>query len=202
MPRGRILIWAGVGSVVAVVAVVIAVTYVVADTSSNAASSPAHTPTGVGSQPSTSTPVVRPASGSSFTYLSDMKPSGDLGELVNQGPVTIAGSMYPKSISFYCNVGDPTAFPAYTLKRHARRFQATLGLPPGSSSKFRAIVMLLGGGRTLRTFTVSALKPKTVDVSVKGVRTLHLECFGAGNSYTGGEAIALGWGNARIAGGR
>lgn len=62
--------------------------------------------------------------------------------------------------------------------------------------------MLIGDGRTLGTFNVSARKPKTVDVSVKGVRRFRLECFGSGNSYTGGEAIAVLWGNARVSGGR
>jgi hypothetical protein len=49
--------------------------------------------------------------------------------------------------------------------------------------------------------TVSALKPKTVDLNVRRVHTLKLECFGSGNSTTGGEAVALAWGNARFSGG-
>jgi NPCBM/NEW2 domain len=136
-----------------------------------------------------------------LSYLSDLHPAGDLGGLVNPGPVEITGSIYPKSISFYCNVGDPTAFPAYRLKHNARRFQATVGLPPKSSPQFQAGVILVGDGNTLRMFTVTVLKPKAVDVNVTGVHTLQLECFGGGNSYTGGEAIAAVWGNARVAGG-
>jgi len=200
MRRGRTLFWTVLGSVVALAAVGIALIEVGSGSPSNAASSPAAST----SHAATSAPVVVPkASGtSSFAYLSDMHPSGALGEMVNPGPVKISGSIYPKSISFYCNVGDPTAFPAYTLKHHPRRFQATVGLPATSPAQFRAILMLLGDGRTLRTFTVSARTPKTVGIDVAGVHTLKLECFGSGNSYTGGEAIAVAWGNARVSGGR
>jgi hypothetical protein len=121
--------------------------------------------------------------------------------MVNPGPVRISGSIYPKSITFYCNVGDPTPFPKYALKHNARRFQGTLGLAANSPQQFRGILRLLGDGRTLQTVTVSVRKPKTVDVNVTGVHTLQLECFGSGNSYTGGEAVAVVWGNARISGG-
>ena len=62
--------------------------------------------------------------------------------------------------------------------------------------------MLVGDGRTLQTVVVSVRKPKAVDLNVRGVHTLQLECFGGGNSYTGGEAIAVEWGNARFSGGR
>jgi hypothetical protein len=202
MRRGRPLVWTIIGSVVAAVAVVIAVTQIDSGSPSRAASSPAPPASaGSSSHSSESAPVVTAKTSSNFAYLSDMHPSGSLGELVNPGPVNISGSIYPKSISFYCNVGDPTAFPAYTLGHNARRFQATIGLPPNSSSQFKAVVLLVSHGRTLHTFTVSVRKPKTVDVGVKGVHTLQLECFGSGNSYTGGEAIAVAWGNARVAAG-
>jgi hypothetical protein len=194
MRRGRTLFWTTIGSIVAVVAVVIALIQVDSGTSPKAASSRV---------PSESTPVVVPetSSTSSFSYLSDRHPSGGLGELVNPGPVKISGSIFPKSISFYCNVGDPTAFPAYTLEHNARRFQATIGIAAKSPPQFQAGILLVGDGRTLRTLSVSVLKPKTVDVNVRGVHTLQLECFGSGNSYTGGEAIAVAWGNARVSGG-
>jgi hypothetical protein len=204
MRRGRKLFWTIIGSVVAAVAVVLALIHVNSGTSPKAASSPAP-PTSAGASPPASEPatVVTPetSSTSSFSYLSDLKPSGDLAEQVTPGSVTIAGSIYPKSISFYCSVGDPTPFPAYTLEHNARRFEATIGLPTDSSPQFEAGVLLNGDGRTLRTFTVSVPKPKTVDVDVKGVHTLQLECFGSGNSATGGEAVALAWGNARVSGG-
>jgi NPCBM/NEW2 domain len=203
MPRGRTL-WTIVASVVAAVAVVLAVIHFNSGTSPKAASSPAPPASaGASTQASEPAPVVVPATPStgSLSYLSDRHPSGNLGELVNRGPVKISGSIYPKSISFYCNVGDPTAFPRYALAQNARRFQATLGiaaaLPPG----FGAAILLVGDGRTIRTFSVSVHKPKTVDVDVTGVHTLQLECFGSGNSSTGGEAIPLAWGNARISGG-
>ena len=204
MRRGRTLFWTIIGSVVAAVAVVIALIQVNSGTRSKAASSPVP-PISASTSPHTSeaAPVVIPetSSTSSFSYLSDLNPSGDLGEMVNPGPVKISGSIYPKSISFYCNVGDQTAFPAYKLAHNARRFQATIGLAAESPPQFRAGVILVGDGRTLRTFTVSVPKPKTVDVSVTGVHTLQLECFGSGNSTTGGEAVAVAWGNARVSGG-
>jgi hypothetical protein len=204
MQRGRTLVWTIIGSVVAAVAVVIALIEVDSGTPLKAASSPVRPiSAGASSEGSESAPVIIPetSSKSSFSYLSDLNPSGDLGELVNPGPVKISGSIYPKSISFYCNVGDPTAFPAYRLEHNARRFQATIGLPATSPTEFQAGILLVGDGRTLRTFSVSVLKPKVVDVKVKGVHTLQLECFGSGNSVTGGEAVAVAWGNARVSGG-
>ena len=126
--------------------------------------------------------IPKTSSTSSFSYLSDLAPSGNLGELVIPGPVKIDGSIYPKSILFYCNVGDPTAFPAYKLKHNARWFQATIGLGAKWPPHFLAGVILVGDGHTLRTFTVSALRPKTVDINVTGIHTLQLECFGSGIS--------------------
>jgi hypothetical protein len=117
---------------------------------------------------------------------------------VNPGPVKIDGSIYPKSILFYCSVGDPTAFPAYKLEHNARRFQATIGLGAKFPPQFEAGIILVGDGHTLRTFTVSALRPKTVDVNVTGLHTLQLECFGSGQSSSAGWAISVAWGNARV----
>jgi NPCBM/NEW2 domain len=203
--RRRRTRWTIIGSVVAAVAVVIALIQVNSGTPPKAASSPVPPISATAStQASEPAPVVIPetSSTSSFSYLSDLNPSGDLGELVNPGPVKISGSIFPKSISFYCNVGDPTAFPAYKLEHNARRFQSTVGLAAKLPPQFQAGVILVGDGRTLRTFSVSVRKPKTVDVNVTGVHTLQLECFGSGNSTTGGEAVAVAWGNARVSGGR
>ena len=183
MQRGRVLFWTIAGSVVAAVAVVIALILVNSGTPPKEASSPASPISASASSPADdSAPVVIPktSSTSSFSYLADLKPSGNLGELVNPGPVTIDGSIYPKSILFSCNVGDPTAFPAYKLKHNARRFQATVGLGAKFPPHFEAGIILNGDGRTLRTFSVSGLRPKTVDVNVTGVHTLQLECFGSG----------------------
>jgi hypothetical protein len=203
LPR-RTLFWTIAGSVVAaaaVVAVVIALTLVNSGTPPKASSSPGPPVSASASSPADeSAPVVIPetSSTSSFSYLADLKPSGNLGELVNPGPVKIAGSIYPKSILFSCNVGDPTAFPAYKLKHNARRFQATIGLGAKFPPHFEAGVILNGDGRTLRTFSVSGLKPKTVDVNVTGVHTLQLECFGSGQSSSAGWAVTVAWGNARV----
>ena len=201
MQRGRTLFWTITGSVVAAVAVVITVIQVNSGTPPKAASSPVPPISASASpQASESAPVVIPetSSTSSFSYLADLTPSGKLGELVNPGPVKISGSIYPKSISFYCNVGDPTAFPAYKLRQNARRFKATVGLGAKLPPNFQAGIILVGDGRTLRTFSVSVLRPKTVNVNVTGVHILKLECFGSGGSSTAGFAIAVAWGNARI----
>jgi hypothetical protein len=204
MRRGRTLFWAIIGGVVVAVALVILLIQVSSGTAPPAASSPEpSTSAGTSRQGGESAPVVTPETSgtSSFTYLSDLTPSGDLAGSVISGPVKISGSIYPKSISFYCNVGDPTAFPVYKLKPSARRFQATIGLAANSPPQFEAGVLLVSDGRTLGTFNVSVPKPKTVDVNVQGGHTIQLECFGAGNSATGGEAVGLAWGNARISGG-
>jgi hypothetical protein len=201
MQRGRTLFWTIIGSVVAAVAVVIALILANSGTPPKAASLPAPSiSASAGSPAGESAPVMIPktSSTSSFSYLSDLVPSGNLGELVNPGPVKINGSIYPKSILFYCNVGDPTAFPVYKLEHNARQFQATIGLGAKFPPHFEAGVILVGDGHTLRALTVSALRPKTVDVNVIGVRTLQLECFGSGQSSSAGWAISVAWGNARV----
>jgi NPCBM/NEW2 domain len=203
MPRGRTLLWTSIGCVIAAAAVGIALSRVGSGTASSTAPSSAP-PTSAGSSPQTSgpAPVVVPKTSGALSYLSELKPSGNLGELVNPGPVKISGSIYPKSISLYCNVGDPTAFPAYRIAENVRRFQATIALASGSPSQFGAAILLVGDGHTLRTLTISAAKPKTIDVDVRGIHRLQLECFGSGNSYTGGEAVSVVWGNARFSAGR
>ena len=201
MRRGQTLFWTITGSIVAAAAIVIALVLINSGTPPKTASSPVPSASASASpHASPSAPVVIPetSSTSSFSYLSDLTPSGNLSELVNPGAVKISGSIYPKSISFYCNVGDPTAFPAYKLEHNARRFQATLGLGAKFPPHFEAGVILVGDGRTLQTFTVSALRPRTVDVDVTGVRTLQLECFGSGQSSTAGWAVSVAWGNARV----
>jgi len=201
MQQGRALFWTIIGSAVAVVAAVTALLLVNSTAPPKAASSAAPSISTRASSPAAeSAPVVIPkaSSTSSFSYLSDLVPSGSLGELVSSGRVKIDGSIYPKSILFYCNVGDPTAFPAYKLEHNARRFQATVGLAAKFPPNFAAAVILVGDGHTLQTFTVSALGPKTVDVNVTGVHTLQLECFGSGQSLSAGWAISVAWGNARV----
>ena len=201
MQRGRTLFWMIIGSFVAAVAIVTALILVNSGTPPKAASSPAPSISASASSPTSEpAPVVIPKTSntSSFSYLSDLVPSGNFGELVDPGPVKIDGSIYPKSILFYCNVGDPTAFPAYKLGHNARRFQATIGLGAKFPPHFEAGIILVGDGHTLRTFTVSALRPETVDVNVTGVHTLQLECFGSGQSSSAGWAISVALGNARV----
>jgi hypothetical protein len=201
MLRGRPIFWTISGIGVAAVAVVTALILGNSGASPKSASSPAPSiSVGASSPAGESAPVVIPKTSgtSSFSYLSDLAPSGNLGELVSPGPVRIDGSIYPKSISFYCNVGDPTAFPVYKLEHDARRFQATLGIGAKLPPHFGAYVILDGDGRTLRTFNVGAPRPTNVDVNVTGMHTLQLECFGSGQSPAAGWAISVAWGNARV----
>jgi hypothetical protein len=200
MRRGRALFLTITGIVVAVVAAVIALVLVNSGAPPKAASSPASSISASASSPADeSAPVVIPktASGSSFSYLSDLAPSGKLAELVKAGPAKIDGSIYPKSLSFYCNVGDPTPFPVYKLKHNARRFQATLALGAKYPPHFTAGVILVAHGHTLRTFIVGRT-PKTIDVNVTGIHALQLECFGGGQSLSTGWAVSVAWGNARF----
>jgi hypothetical protein len=203
MPRGRTLFWTIVGSVVGAVAVVIALIEVNPRTPPKAASSPV-----AGSSPvphmsasaNSQAPVVIPSTSSTSSYISDLTPSSNLSELIYPGPVKIYGSIYPKSISFFCDDGDLPAFPAvYRLKHNARRFEATVGIEAKWPAHYLVGVSLVGDERTLQTFSVSVLKPKTVDVNVTGVHSLTLECFSPGTtSAAGGWNVEVAWGNARV----
>jgi len=204
MPRGRKLFWTITGSVVAAVAVVVALIQLNSGRPPKAASSPVpHISASASSQAGKLAPVVIPrtSSTSSFSYISDLTPASNLGELIYPGPVKIYGSIYPKSISFSCDNGDLAAFPAvYKLKHNARRFEATVGIEAKWPSDYIVGVVLLGDqGRTLLSFNVSVLKPKTIDVNVRGVHILTLECFTPGITSAGSSAnIEVAWGNARV----
>jgi hypothetical protein len=199
MRRGRTLLWTITGSLAAIVAVVIVLVLVNSGTPPKAASSPVHRVSASASpQASKPAPVIIP-SGSSFSYLADVAPAGKLTELVDPGPVKLTGSIYPKSIAFYCNDGDPAAFPQYKLKRNARRFEATIGLAAKWPPHFPAGVSILGDGRTIALFSVTGLTPKTVDINVRGIHVLQLECFSTGmTSSSEGWNVEVSWGNARI----
>jgi hypothetical protein len=209
MTRGRKLFWTIIGSVLASVAVVIVLIQVIPSRPPKAASSPVagsspvpHISASASSQAGKLAPVVIPrtSSTSSFSYISDLTPSSNLGELIYPGPVKIYGSIYPKSISFSCDNGDLPAFPAvYRLKHNARRFEATVGIEAKWPSDYLVGVSLLGDGRTLLAFSVSVLKPKTVDVNVTRVHILTLECFTPGITSAASSAnVEVAWGNARV----
>jgi hypothetical protein len=209
MPRGRKLFWTIAGSAVAAVAVVIALLEVNSGTPPKAASSPVAGSSPVprisasaSSQAGKVAPVVIPRTSrtSSFSYISDLTPSSNLRELVYPGPVKIYGSIYPNSISFSCDNGDLPAFPAvYRLKQNARRFEATVGIEAQWPSDYLVDASLLGDGRPLLNFSVSVLKPKTVDVNVRGVHILTLVCFTPGITSAASSAnIEVAWGNARV----
>jgi NPCBM/NEW2 domain len=212
MPRGRKLFWTIIGSVVAAVAVVIALIEVTgtppkADSSPVARSSPApHISATASSQADKLAPVIIPrtSSTSSFSYIAEMTPSSNLGELIYLGPVKIDGSIYPKSIQFSCDNGDLAAFPAvYRLKHNDRRFEATVGIEAQWPSDSVVGVSVLGDGRSLLDFNVSVLKPKTVDVNVTGIHVLTLACFTPGITSAASSAnIEVAWGNARVTEGR
>jgi hypothetical protein len=129
-----------------------------------------------------------------------MTPSSKLGELVSPGSVEIHGSIYPKSITFYCDDGDLPSFPAvYRLDHNARRFEATIGMEANWPANYVPGVSIVGDGHTLLSFSVSVLKPKTVDVNVTGVHILTLECFAPGIISAASAAnVEVSWGNARV----
>ena len=169
MPRGRKLFWMIIGSVVAAVAAAIALRQLIlavrkAGSSPVAASSPApQVSASAISEAGKPAPVVIPRTSStfSFSYISDLTPSSNLGELVYPGPVKIYGSIYPKSVSFYCDDGDLTAFPAvYRLRPHARRFEATVGIGAKWPSHYLAGVSVVGDGRTLHLLVSASLSQK------------------------------------------
>jgi hypothetical protein len=201
MRRGRTLFWTIIGSVVAAVAVVTALILVNSGTPPKAAASPAAPVSASASaRASKSAPVVIPktSSTSPFSYLSDLPPSGKFGTQVQPGQVKLSGSIYPKSISFYCNNGDPNATPAYRLKRNVRRFEATIGIEATFPATFTASVFVIGDGHHLRTLNVGVTKPKAVSVKIMGVHTLKLECFSSGTSSAQGWSLAVALGNARV----
>ena len=212
MPRWRKLSWTIIGSVLAAVAVVIALIQVSTGKPPQRASGPVagsssvpHISASASAQTGKSAPVIIPKTSkrSSFSYISDLNPSSNLGELVYPGPVKIYGSIYPNSISFSCDNGDLAAFPAvYRLKHNARRFEATVGIEAKWPSDYLVGVSLLGDGRPLLSFSVSVLKPKTVDVNVTGVHILTLACFTPGITSSASSAnIEVAWGNARVTAG-
>jgi hypothetical protein len=85
------------------------------------------------------------------------------------------------------------------LKHNACRFEATVGIETNWPSDYVVGVSLLGDGRNLLTFSVSVLKPKTVDVNVTGVHILTLACFTPGITSAGSSAnIEVASGNARV----
>jgi hypothetical protein len=204
MPRGRILFWTIIGSALAAAAV-IALVQINHGAPRKAASSPVARISGSASpQAAKSAPVVTPRTsrGSSFSYISDMTPSSNLAELIYPGPAKIDGSIYPRSIAFSCDNGDLPAFPGvYRLNNNARRFEATVGVVGHWPSSYVVGVTILGGnGRTLVSFGITVLKPKTIDVNVTGVHILTLECFTPGISSAASSAnIEVAWGNARVA---
>jgi hypothetical protein len=209
MPRGWKLFWTIIGSAVAAVAVVIALLEANPATQQKAATSPVAGSSPVprisasaSSQAGKVAPVVIPRTSrtSSFSYISDLTPSSNLRELVYPGPVKIYGSIYPNSISFSCDNGDLPAFPAvYRMKHSARRFEATVGIEAQWPSDYLVDASLLGDGRPLLNFSVSVLKPKTIDVNVRGVHILTLVCFTPGITSAASSAnIEVAWGNARV----
>jgi hypothetical protein len=209
MPRGWKLFWTVIGSVAAVAAVVIALLEVNSGTSPKSGSSPLaassrvpHPSASASPRPSKSDPVVIPRTSgrSPFSYIADLSSTSKLAELIYPGPVTIYGAIYPKSISFYCDDGDLPTFPAvYRLKSNARRFEATVGVEAKWPAHYLAGISVVGDGRTLRSFNVGVLKPKTIDVNVTGVHVLTLECFTPGMTSTAeGWNVEVSWGNARV----
>jgi hypothetical protein len=201
---GQALFWTALGSIAAVAAVIVALTQTNTSGSPNTSTSPAPV---VSSSSSSIVPASSPATESthpspsrpSLAYLLDMTPSGDLGQFVTPGVVKIFGSTYPKSISFYCGTTGDDSPGTYALDQSATRFESAVGVEANWPTDYTVGVSVVGDGRTLQTFSVSVLKPTTVNIDVVGVHLLQLECtFAVDASGTGGWNVAVAWGNARV----
>src|SRR5260370_4419816 len=149
---------------------------------------------------STLTPAAAPALTGTPEYLSDTTPANDpYGDLVTPGLVKIYGSTYPKSISFYCNSAGDNNYPTYTLDQDARTFKATIGVEAKWPTDYLVGASIVGDGHTLKIFSVSVLKPMSIEIIVVSIHLLQLECSDAVDaSGTGGWPVTVAWGNARV----
>jgi hypothetical protein len=197
------LFWTIVGSVAAVASVLIGLRQCSGGSTPSAtsrSSSPAaglatQTPTFSASAAST-TPATFNAP--SLTYLADMTPAGDMGQFVEQRLVQIHGSVYSKSVAFYCGNRDSPG--VFSLNGTASRFTAMVGLEDKWPSDYLVSVSIVGDGHTLKTFSVSVLKPQKININVTGVYRLELDCsFAVDSSGTGGWNVEVAWGDARLA---
>ncbi|HJY80608.1 MAG TPA: NPCBM/NEW2 domain-containing protein [Candidatus Binatia bacterium] len=199
---GQMLFWTILGSVAAVVSVLIGLTKCSGGSSPGAAlpqgsSIGSPTSTAVGSAHRT----VGTAGTPSIKYLADMTPGGALSDLVTTGLVQIFGRTYPKSIEFTCGT-DPGDTPGnYSLNGAATKFKGTVGLEDKWSTTYIVGMSVVGDGRTLKTFKVSVLRPRTISVNVTNVQILQLECSDAVDTSSQIGATypaAVAWGNARV----
>jgi hypothetical protein len=129
-----------------------------------------------------------------------MTPAGDLGQFVTDGLVRIHGTIYPKSVSSNCGFYSGDDSPeTYSLNGTATRFQAVVGVEDSWPSDYIVGASVVGDGRTLKVFSVSVLKPQSIDISVTGVYRLELNCdWAVDSSGEGGWNVAVAWGDAHI----
>ena len=194
------LFWTIVGSLAAVLALVVGIARCTGGTS--AASSPPAIAPSVPITTAPASPVATSsaaASGPTLAYLADMTPSGDLGMFVTPGLVQIHGKTYPKSITFMCGTTPSDTPGTYSLNGTATRFKATIGVQDNWPTSYLIGGSIMGDGHTLRKFSVSVLKPETINVNVTGVQLLQLECDYAMDTSDGVTYTAqIAWGDANV----
>jgi hypothetical protein len=197
---GQMLFWTIVGSLATVLTLIIGLKGCGSSPSpvsqpSSPATAPSTTPTSVGSVPGTSVSASAP----STRYFTDMAPGGDLSNTVTTGLVQIYGHTYPKSIDFYCGTSPGDTPGTYNLNGTATKFMATVGLEDKWPTTYVVGMSVVGDGRTLKTFSVSVLKPRKISVDVTNVQILQLECSDAVDTSDGVTYPAdVAWGNARV----
>jgi hypothetical protein len=198
---GQMLFWTIVGSLAAVLTLLIGLK----QCSGGSAPSTASPPSSTAVSTPTSTISVNPQAarppvpnGPTLIYLANMTPAGDLGQFVTQGPVVIHGTTYPNSIAF--EASSPGDTPGtFSLNGTATIVQATVGVKDNWPSDYVVGVSVVGDGHTLKTLSVSVLKPQTININVTGVYRLELDVsFAVDASGTGGWNVEVAWGDARV----
>ena len=208
---GQTLFWTIIGSLATVAGLLIGLVQCSASGTPSAVSSTssdapiAQTTTGPVAAPTTTGRVSAAArsatpGGPPMVYLADMAPSGDLAQFVTSGLVQFHGRTYPKSINFMCGDQSSDTPGTYSLNGSATTFVATVGVENNWPTSYLVGGSVVGDGRTLKTFTVSVLKPETIRVNVTNVQLLQLECSYAVDTASNGDTfnVQLDWGDAHV----
>jgi hypothetical protein len=76
---------------------------------------------------------------------------------------------------------------------------ATVGVEDKWPTNYLVGISVVGDGHTLKTFSVSVLKPQTISVNVTNVQLLQLECNYAVDTSNGATYnVEAAWGDARV----
>jgi hypothetical protein len=129
-----------------------------------------------------SAPPVSARPGQAALYLSGLTPAID-NQGAQAGPQTIAGAVYPDSISFTCDGGDRGAAPdeAYDVAGF-RTFVAEAGIPDAAPHAPGAVAVVTfsdqSGQRIGWPVRISPGHPAAVRLDIAGVSQLGISCHG------------------------